>query len=171
MAMPEQQLNPVASPLTIRCACCGADAHFDLLRQRYHCLFCGGNTEIEDARRQLADWHSREQARIRDRLWHSSDAVYSCPGCGSAVLLSEAEDLNCVFCGSAMERSALSRELPVPPLVLPFALSLDEAKQQLKAWAEKNLLQKAILTSWRPGTCRCSSCRAASPSRSPGIIP
>ena len=142
MASAAVQVNPGVSPLSVRCTSCGAQAHFDLRRQNYHCLFCGESTDPEHAQAQLADWQGRELRQIRSRLWSSSAAVYSCPGCGSAVLLGQAEELNCVFCGSPMNRGTLSREMPVPALALPFSLSLEEAKARLKSWAEKNALQK-----------------------------
>lgn len=137
-----EKLNPALSPLSARCSCCGAEATFDPLRQNYHCLFCGGSTEVDQPLRSAALWQERQQKRVREWLWDEAAAFYRCPGCGSAVITARPAEADCPFCGSALARGALPREADVPALALPFTLTAEQAREQLKAWAGKNPLQK-----------------------------
>jgi len=136
------KLNPDASPLSARCSRCGAEATFDPLRQNYHCLFCGGSTEPDQPLHSAALWQERQQRRVRERLWNGAAAFYRCPGCGSAVITARPAEGDCPFCGNALARGALPREADVPALALPFALTAEQARGRLKAWAGKNPLQK-----------------------------
>ena len=137
-----EQLNLEVSPLSVRCAHCGAETSFDLREQNYHCLFCGGVTERRQPRLLAEAWQEQQQNRIRQQLRDAEAALYRCPGCGAAMLSTGAEENACPICGTALSRSALSRDLEVPTLALPFALSLKEARTALKTWAGKNRLQK-----------------------------
>ena len=141
MDLPREQLNPDFSPLSVRCVHCGAESTYDMDRQNYHCLFCGGTTEIRQSLLQAEDWQERHRPRVRQQLWDASPALYRCPGCGAALLHPQSADSACAFCGSPLQRGALQRDLEVPSLLLPFVLSPEEARQALKAWTDRNRLR------------------------------
>ena len=138
----QEKLNPERPPLIARCGACGAETHYDPVAQRYHCLYCGSNTPLEALAAQAADWQNRQRKLIRERLWDSGAAMYRCPGCGATTLSAEPREAPCAFCGSAVERCALSREIDAAPLFLPFALTTGEAAARLRGWAEKSRRHK-----------------------------
>ena len=137
-----EQLNLDVLPLPVRCAHCGAEANYDLARQNYHCLFCGESTEAERPLRYAEAWQERQLPRLRERLWDEEAALYRCPGCGAVTLSARPNPADCAFCGGELQRGAMSRDLDVPTLALPFVLSAAEAQRVLKRWAGKNQLQK-----------------------------
>ncbi|MBR1457011.1 MAG: hypothetical protein IJ594_07635, partial [Oscillospiraceae bacterium] len=137
-----EQLNLDVSPLSPRCVHCGAETSYDLVHQNYHCLFCGGVTGVRHPAARAEAWQERRQAALREEIWDAAPALYRCPGCGATLLSARADAGACPFCATALIRGALSRDLDVAPLALPFSLSPEQARAALKAWAGKNLLQK-----------------------------
>ena len=127
------------NPMTIRCRSCGAPANFDIIAQNYHCANCGAQTEVATSLEQLNTWRTQKQAS-NSREWRQHPkAVYHCPGCGATVTVDENEALTqCVFCGSSIVRSEFNDQTLLPEAVIPFKLTLDEAKQRLREWIEKN---------------------------------
>ncbi|MBO4212183.1 MAG: hypothetical protein J5878_05975, partial [Oscillospiraceae bacterium] len=136
------QLNLEISPLSVRCSHCGAEASFDLARQNYHCLFCGGVTDIRQPLLHAEAWQERQQTQLARQLRAAGASLHRCPDCGAAFVgMGEAEG-NCPFCGAALRGEALPAEPTLPALAIPFALAPEDARAALKAWAGKNLLKK-----------------------------
>ena len=136
-----EQVHTERSPFSVRCVHCGAEASYDLARRNYHCLFCGGVTAIDEASAQAAAWQAQRQRRVREALWEAAPALQLCPGCGAATLAAVPGG-PCLFCASELQRAALSRDMDVPTLALPFALSAQEAQQALKGWLGRNRFHK-----------------------------
>ena len=128
----------MASPLSIRCAHCGAAARFDVVRQDYHCLFCGGTTSIAQTLHRAERWQEQEQAHRRQLLRDWPAYVYSCPACNARILMETPEHPPvCGVCGSELNCS-MAAPSDIPPLILPFRMSEEEARQKLKAWADRH---------------------------------
>ena len=136
------QVHTERSPFSVRCVHCGAETSYDLARRNYHCLFCGGVTAIDEAPAQASAWQARQQRRVREALWESAPALRLCPGCGAATLASAPDGGPCLFCGAEPQRAALSRDMDVPALALPFVLTQQEALQTLKSWLGRKRLHK-----------------------------
>ncbi|MBQ9250380.1 MAG: hypothetical protein IJ179_08425 [Oscillospiraceae bacterium] len=137
-----EQLNLDVLPLPVHCVHCGAEANYDLARQNYHCLFCGKSTPVQQPLRYAQDWQEQQLSLLRQRLWDEEAALYRCPGCGAVTLSARAAAADCAFCGCELQRGAMSRDLDLPTLALPFVLSVEDAGRALKSWAGKNRLQK-----------------------------
>lgn len=137
-----EQLNLDVLPLPVRCVHCGAEANYDLARQNYHCLFCGKSTPVQQPLRYAQAWQERQLGLLRRQLWDAEAALYRCPGCGAVTLSARATPADCAFCGSELQRGAMSRDLDLPTLALPFVLSAEDARRALKSWVGKNRLQK-----------------------------
>ena len=142
MDLMTEQLNLDVLPLPVRCTHCGAEANYDLARQNYHCLFCGKSTPVQQPLRYAQAWQERQLGLLRQRLWDEEAALYRCPGCGAVTLSARAAAADCAFCGCELQRGAMSRDLDLPTLALPFVLSAEDAGRALKSWIGKNRLQK-----------------------------
>lgn len=62
-----------------------------------------------------------------------------CSGCGARVVFPRQEALTtCDFCGSRLVRSDAVDAGFGADVIVPFVLTLDEAKERLHAWAAEN---------------------------------
>ena len=52
-------------PVCVFCRNCGAPAGYDIIRQTYHCAYCGEDTGITEARHQLAGRRSLKKTPYR----------------------------------------------------------------------------------------------------------
>ena len=74
-------------------------------------------------------WRTQKQESNHREWRQHPQAVYHCPGCGATVTVDENEALTqCVFCGSSIVRSEFNDQALLPEAVIPFKLTLDEAK-------------------------------------------
>ncbi len=125
--MSERKLTPFA----LSCSSCGASMHFDIVNQNYACAFCA-NTELASIRQDTVEaWADLTLNNLKDNKGDLRKC--ECPNCGSTVnTLDDSQTLECFACGSTMITAdfALSDEYPVA--VIPFKLTLDEAKELLK---------------------------------------
>ena len=138
-----EQLNLEVSPLSVRCGACGAEASFDLARQNYHCLFCGGVTDIRQPLLRAEAWQERRHAQLCRELRTEGAVLRRCGVCGAALIGREAEEeARCPLCASPLRQEPLPRDPEVPALAIPFGLAPEEARAAVKAWAGRNLLQK-----------------------------
>ena len=126
------------NPLRLQCNSCGAPLGFDIVRQTYACPSCGMKTSSSDALQEILQWRMKHRVRAAA----AADAeYYECPGCGSHVLFKaeEAESI-CDFCGSLMVRHEFAADRVLPEMIIPFTLTLEEAKSRLKNWASSRRL-------------------------------
>ena len=118
----------------IKCRNCGAPVGFDIAAQTYRCPHCGEISGIQEARRQ-ADFR---RLNHRDRtVIASGREMLSCPGCGAELLYEQNEEAAlCPFCGSTPIRKEFEQSDQFPDYIIPFVLTAEEAKAQLKDWAQ-----------------------------------
>jgi len=123
----------------IYCPNCGAPAKFDIIKQRYLCAYCGSKVEIKDAQIQKQGFR-----KIRSDILKKSSKNYElfnagCSGCGAQIVFEENEALStCPFCGKALVRSEYLHSDNIPETVIPFAVTLKEAKELLSKWCKGN---------------------------------
>ena len=137
----EQQVN---NPLVIRCKNCGGEQSFDIVKQQYVCAHCGTVTGTDAQKAEFKNWKSAHQLQLTKDL--SKARPFLCPACGARTMAS-ADDANatCPFCGNTlMDGSFAGTELP--EVIIPFQLTLEDAKAKLKAWIEANKSNDAALS-------------------------
>ncbi len=120
--------NKSLTPFALSCTSCGASMRFDIVNQNYACAFCG-NTELTSSRKDTAEnWTKLSAEKLKANK--GSLKKYACPNCGSEVnTMDDSETLECFACESTLVSTdfALTDEYPVA--VIPFQLTLDEAKK------------------------------------------
>ena len=119
----------------ITCKNCGAPVGYDIRSQSYRCPHCGEVTGIQEAREQAGFrvLNSADREVIR-----SERAVLSCPNCGAEVVCEAGEESEkCSFCGGSLVRREFEESDQFPEYIIPFVLTMDEAKDRLRSWAEK----------------------------------
>ena len=119
------------SVIAYKCPNCGGEMAFDSASGMLLCQSCGRKDEIESY--SGSNSHS---------VFSGDEAhEYHCTSCG-AVLITEPETVatSCSFCGSnVVLGDRLAGELS-PDIVIPFAISKEEAQKAFKKWCKNGLL-------------------------------
>lgn len=135
----EAKKNKPMAPLQIHCTVCGAPAEFDIIRQNYNCQSCGAFIGIDEPRIQLNGWQELRQKELRASIDQSKYEVHSCQNCGAQIVIPAGEALGaCEFCGGKVVTRTFQAQEDFPEVVIPFYLTLEEARNQLKKWADDN---------------------------------
>lgn len=129
----ETQIN---NPLIIRCKNCGGELGFDIVKQQYVCAHCGTTTEQVSRKAEFKEWQSTHQRNLQQQL--SQAKLFCCPACG-AKTMTAVDDVTtkCPFCGNTLIDDTLS-ETELPEIIIPFKVTLEEAKDKLKQWINEN---------------------------------
>lgn len=134
------------NPLAIYCSACGAPAEFDIIKQTYHCAYCGSDTAVG---RALDEQRARKQfhkARIYQEAADISEELAHCPNCGADVLLGEGEALShCDYCGANVVRGSWVKDSgnSLPEMIIPFYITEEEAAEQLRRWIRRHPFHQA----------------------------
>ncbi len=130
----EQSINPLA----LSCPSCGAPAEYDIAQHSCRCKFCGAQSRPEEQIGLVEHWRAVHREQLRQAPMPLKAALLSCPNCGAQVAVDEGEaTAGCAFCGGKLVRREFSRQEELPDLILPFRLTLEEAKTALQGWAKK----------------------------------
>ncbi len=125
--------------LDIHCPRCGAPAEYNVIRGRYVCAYCDGEFTSEIAQREKQGFRKMQGERLQESVKKYKLFRASCTGCGATVVFEENEALsNCAFCGRSLVRKEYPEARNMPESVIPFAITEDQAREQLSAWCAKN---------------------------------
>lgn len=127
------------NPFNIKCDSCGAPAEYDIIHQNYHCQHCGGTTELQAPVRALQRYRKLHEQELKAKQSKDKCRKYNCPNCGAVVVLDTTEaTANCGFCGTKMVNSDFVESDAFPELIIPFKLTMEEAKAELEKWLKEN---------------------------------
>ncbi len=127
------------SPLKIYCKNCGTPAGFDIINQTYRCPACGEVTGIQEAQNTVYQWKELQKSERQAMSAGQSVEERTCPGCGARILFREGEaSETCDFCGSKIVRSELTDASQLPDIIIPFAITPEEARQRMLDWGHQN---------------------------------
>ncbi len=117
-----------------KCPNCGDDMHFDAKTGALTCPACGREDHIDDF----------PQDHIQEMFTDEEVNEYHCENCG-AVLLTDKNTAatKCSYCGAGVVLADRLTGAIAPQLVIPFAISKEEAIAGFKKWARKRLLAPA----------------------------
>ena len=126
----------VNNPLIVRCPNCGGEQGFDIVKQQYECAHCGSVTEMAQQKAEFRNWRTLQQNNVRSEMGRVK--MFSCPACG-AQTMAPAEDVvtQCPFCQNSVIDGNFSNTV-MPEAILPFKLTLDEARKRLEGWLSAN---------------------------------
>ncbi|MBR5755475.1 MAG: hypothetical protein IKX97_06635, partial [Erysipelotrichaceae bacterium] len=127
----------------ICCKKCGGITEFDIRTQRYVCGYCGSHIDIEEARKEKQGFRKILSDRFKDSVKKYRFFTATCSGCGAKVSFEENEALSeCPFCGKSMVRGEYLMDSRSPEAIIPFGVTLNEAKDLLKKWCDDNKSRK-----------------------------
>ncbi len=132
--------NNKTVPFSLSCKECGASMNFDIVNQNYACEFCGNTSFYNTKKEVLAAWVNES----RQNLWGNDEEIreLECPNCGSVVhSKGDSQTLKCFACNSAMVKKEFMQTKDYPLAIIPFKLSLDEAKTLLRDEVSKGSLK------------------------------
>ncbi len=119
----EQRLTPFA----LSCDTCGASLEFDIVKQNYSCQFCGNTQFLDSKKEQVESWAKTANSKLQENA--TSVKKYECPNCGADVkTMDDTESLQCFWCGSSMITAEFADTDDYPVAIIPFKLTLGEAK-------------------------------------------
>ena len=131
----------VNNPLVIRCNQCGGELGFDIVKQQYVCSHCGTTLEPDSRKAEFKNWKSTHQDQLRQQLAQAK--LFRCPACGAQTMTSSEEaTAACPFCGNTLIDDSFS-ETELPEAIIPFKITLEEAKNRLREWIGNNSKQPA----------------------------
>ena len=129
--------------LSILCPTCNAPAKYDIVHQNYHCGHCGNKIilgEVLEARKQ---YQENQKRKLKEYTKDYSLMSATCKGCGASVVFEEGEALSkCQFCGSSVVRKKYIYDDRFPENIIPFGVTLDEAKEKIRKWCGDNKSKK-----------------------------
>ena len=127
----------------IHCPSCGAPAYYDIKKGTYNCSSCGNNVGIDKAKNLSKGFRDISRKKMRESLKKFELQKATCTGCGAEVIFEAGEAVaNCAFCGRSLVRKAFVNADIIPELILPFAITGEEAKDILGDWCAKNRHKK-----------------------------
>lgn len=127
------------NPFHIKCDGCGAPAEYDIIHQNYHCQSCGATTDLHAPIRALERYRKLHEQEVKANKQADKCKKYNCPNCGAIVVIDATEATgNCGFCGTKMVNSNFVDSDAFPELIIPFKITLEEAKEELRKWLKEN---------------------------------
>lgn len=134
---------------TYKCPECGAPMRYNPETSSLHCDYCSRVINLEkDLSNEEVDFFSAESDNLS---WQNETQIIKCESCGSENVVSKKEmSTVCPFCGSKQVVSYDAIAGIKPNRVIPFKLSLDDAKLRYQTVIKKKLfaprkLKKAYL--------------------------
>lgn len=155
---------------TYKCPECGAPMRFNPDTSSLHCDYCNRVINLsKDESNEEIDFFSVETDNLS---WQNETQIIKCESCGSENVVSKKEmSTTCPFCGSRQVVSYDAIAGIKPNSVIPFKLSLDDAKNcyqktiKKKAFAPRKLkkeyldlmLNGVYIPSWTYDSCTFST--------------
>ncbi|MDO5063087.1 MAG: hypothetical protein Q4D77_07895 [Peptostreptococcaceae bacterium] len=125
--------------LNIYCKNCGAPADFDIIKQNYRCLSCDTATTQEESMRALHQLRQEARENLQREMEGAEKVLYECSRCGAKIAENkESVIYQCDFCGSKVVGRELIQTDHFPESIIPFYITLEEAKGRVKSWAKEN---------------------------------
>lgn len=139
----------MAQIIEYKCPCCGGIIEFDPTLQMMKCPYCETTFDpsalqekdeaLNNAKPDSLDWETP------DGQWAQGETdgmnVYSCKSCGGEIITDENTGAtHCPFCGNPVVLTSRFSGALKPDYVIPFKLTKEEAKAELKKFMGKKKL-------------------------------
>jgi Zn finger protein HypA/HybF involved in hydrogenase expression len=126
---------------TAECEVCGGHMVFDPKTQGMKCPFCGGIQDIDKTRDNIIELDISKMNQM-DFNWNIEKKVIICQNCGGETIVEPNDETQyCSFCGSQHILKREDNDMGMKPQgILPYQLTNDGAKEQLKKWIKRRYL-------------------------------
>ncbi|MCR5481211.1 MAG: hypothetical protein K6F52_00230 [Clostridia bacterium] len=136
---PEQTPKQAARPYDIHCPSCGAPAYYDIRSHVYKCRYCGMKVGIDKAIKNHKGFRAIQKNKMKESLKNFELQRGACTGCGAEVVFDKSNAVaNCAFCGRSLVRREFANADDIPELVIPFAITKEEAAKLLTEWCGRH---------------------------------
>ena len=127
----------------IHCPSCGAPAYYDIKKRIYNCSYCGNTVGIDRAISDHKGFREIQRRKLNKDVRNFDLQKAKCTGCRAELIFEKGDAIaNCTFCGRSLVRKAFVNADNIPELIIPFAITPDEAGDILLRWCEENKLKK-----------------------------
>lgn len=121
------------NPLRVYCKNCGGPIGFDIETQSYKCAHCGQITPASEAEHYWRKLNSADRSQISVET-----EICECTACGAKIIYENDESSKkCEFCGGNLIRRKFCEDDSFPDYIIPFAITLEEAKEKLLQFAKE----------------------------------
>jgi LSD1 subclass zinc finger protein len=135
------------------CTNCGADLSYSPGTTSLKCEYCGTENEIPQIDQEIEELDFEQYLNNKvNQEELVSETYVKCNSCGASSTLPEnVTSSSCPYCSAALViEQAEDEKIIQPKSLLPFKLSRDQSKIEVKTWIKKlwfapNKLQKAVL--------------------------
>lgn len=126
------------NPLILKCKACGSNTKYDIKEQSYCCTSCARKISVVDAVTNLGSWRKSQQSDIKKQLHELPHTFTHCPNCGAEFFFKENEATGiCPYCDTPMIRKDYDESDSFPESIIPFKITLEEAKEKLLDLVDK----------------------------------
>ena len=126
------------NPLLLKCKACGSNTKYDIKEQSYCCTSCARKISVVDAITNLDSWRKSQQSDIKEKLHELPHTFTHCPNCGAEFFFKENEATGiCPYCDTPMIRKDYDESDSFPESIIPFKITLEEAKEKLLDLVDK----------------------------------
>lgn len=132
------------NPLQLKCTACGAQVEdFDIVRQKYKCHSCECEISAHEVKSRYQEWLKEHAEETAKTVGHHTEKALACPSCGAEVsfktdIKGELIQTTCEYCGAHFVASPPGEKFVSPDMIIPFFITLEEAKDRLIEWCEQN---------------------------------
>ena len=141
-SLEREELNleqPTTKTETVKCDGCGSNMTFNPETQKLYCEHCGSTKELQN----VVDAMEKDlvEGFVEENDWEEDKTVvFSCDNCGAKVVMPKGSTAsNCPFCGTSHVQESSELAGLKPNAVIPFAISEEQGKEKVKAWAKRKL--------------------------------
>ena len=126
------------NPLLLKCKACGSNTKYDIKEQSYCCTSCARKISVVDSITHLDTWRKSQQSDIKEKLHELPHTFTHCPNCGAEFFFKENEATGiCPYCDTPMIRKDYDESDSFPESIIPFKITLEEAKEKLLDLVDK----------------------------------
>ncbi|MCR5793881.1 MAG: hypothetical protein K6G61_00865 [Solobacterium sp.] len=128
------------NPIRLTCPSCGAPVRYEIRSGTYRCANCGTKTPPVETYKRIESWRKLRQSQLRSDADLQKAVFWECPGCGARVIARKGEATgSCSFCGGTLVRRDYTEKDTFPEMIIPFAVTEEEAKDKMKAFILRKL--------------------------------
>jgi len=123
------------------CPSCGAGMRFNIDKQALVCEYCSNTKQIAKDTSRIKEYDISLAEEYASRDWGEKTKIIKCKNCGAETVIKANETAQfCAFCNSSYVFNMNEASGIRPEAVVPFKISINDAKQRFSKWVNKKWL-------------------------------